>query len=125
MTLNHPVFLLKHTGENEFYGRCRIPEIGVEKPIPELSLHEKHVIANMDEMGIAVLEAIVERYVEGKGGNRAIGHHHVLTIQPLFVSGQVWAQDLAVWVSAGHAILFDHHHAVRRADQFWISYLTE
>jgi hypothetical protein len=34
--------------------------------LTDLSLREKNIIAHMDEMDVEILEAILERYVEGK-----------------------------------------------------------
>jgi hypothetical protein len=39
----------------------------VNEMFSELPLREKHIIAHMDEMDVGILEAILERYVEGKG----------------------------------------------------------
>jgi len=52
----------------------------VTEMIAELSLHEKHIIANMNEMDVEILEAILERYVEGKGSSIKDGKHVIKRI---------------------------------------------
>jgi hypothetical protein len=42
-------------------------EIIATEILQDLSLREKSIIAHMDEMDVEILEAILERYVEGKG----------------------------------------------------------
>ena len=39
----------------------------VEEILEDLSLHEKNVIANMDEADLSILQVTLDRYVEGKG----------------------------------------------------------
>ena len=48
--------------------------------LTDLSLREKNIIAHMDEMDIEFLEAILERYVEGKGSHIYAGKHVVKRI---------------------------------------------
>lgn len=50
-------------------------EIIVEEILEDLSLHEKSVIAHMDEMDLSILQAILDRYVESKGARIKDGKH--------------------------------------------------
>lgn len=47
----------------------------VEEILEDLSLHEKSIIANMNEMDLSILQAVLDRYVEGKGSRIKDGKH--------------------------------------------------
>lgn len=47
----------------------------VEEILEDLSLHEKSVIANMNETDLSILQAVLDRYVEGKGSRIKDGKH--------------------------------------------------
>ena len=51
--------------------------------LADLTRREKHIIAHMDEMDVKILEAIHERYVEGKGSRIYNGKD---------VVKQIWAE---------------------------------
>ena len=52
----------------------------VEEIMEELTLKEKNIIANMNELDIDILEAMVERHVKGKGDRIKDGKHVIKRI---------------------------------------------
>lgn len=50
-------------------------EVIIEEILEDLTLHEKSVIAHMDEMDLSILQAILDRYVESKGSRIKDGKH--------------------------------------------------